>query len=135
MQSITLKSILYLDDNRVPTPPGIIHVKNYDEFVNFLKIYPVPELISFDHDLDPEHYFDASTGEPIPYDSYTEKTGLHCVRYVIENGLNLDRWAIHSFNQVGADNMRAELQKYRPHGELRLKIPFILSHPYGTKAA
>jgi hypothetical protein len=121
------KSVLYLDDLREPLLVGIDHVRNYDEFVAYLETKGMPDLISFDHDLDPEHYPIGQTDihGKINYDSYKEKTGLHCARYIIENNLPLRSWAVHSYNQVGKANIEAELRRYRPRGEMRnLQIPF-----------
>ena len=35
---MNLKSVLFLDDTRVPTLLGIARVKDYDEFVEYLTI-------------------------------------------------------------------------------------------------
>jgi hypothetical protein len=125
------RSVLYLDDVRVPTIFGIDVVQNYDQFVWFLRNNPMPELISFDHDLDITHlplFEEENTRlrEGIPYDTYTEKTGLECARFVIENQLPLLRWAVHSRNPVGRMNIERELRLYCPEGEVQgLSIPFI----------
>ena len=49
---------IYLDDERTPIYGGWIVVRNYDEFVkkiNELGLNNI-DVISFDHDLAPEHY-------------------------------------------------------------------------------
>jgi hypothetical protein len=121
------KSILFLDDMRVPLLVGVDHVWNYDEFVTYLQTHPMPEVISFDHDLALEHlplFEDHPIGK-IPYGTYKEKTGLDCARYIIENQLPLQYWAVHSFNAAGRINIEAELRRYRPQGEVRgLQIPW-----------
>lgn len=122
---MTFKSILYLDDIRKPSIFGITHVRSYDEFVAYLQNNPMPELISFDHDLSLEHYpMENISGMKIPYDTFKEKTGLHCARYIIENNLPLSYWSVHSMNVTGADNIRTELRAYCPGGEVMLKIPY-----------
>jgi hypothetical protein len=121
------ESILYLDDMRVPTVYGIDLVRSYDEFVWYLQNKPMPELISFDHDLADAHYPGEKNeaGVMIDYDAYTEKTGLHCARFIIENGLRLKYWVVHSFNVQGKINIETELREYRPHLEMRgLQIPY-----------
>ena len=120
-QRLGFRSVLYLDDVRVPLVRGVDLVRNYDEFVFYLQTHEMPEVISWDHDIAEEHYPKASEGDDatIPYDSYTEKTGLDCARYVVENSLPLELWAVHSFNPEGADNIRRILHAYRPHGEFR----------------
>jgi hypothetical protein len=127
MQSRNFESILYLDDMRVPQILGIELVRSYDEFTWYLQNKPMPELISFDHDLSFEHYpvSENRPGSVIPYDSYTDKTGYHCAQFIIENGLPLRRWAVHSFNVQGKINIEFLLRKYRPEGEVRgLMIPY-----------
>ncbi len=123
------RSILYLDDVRVPTVAGVDHVRSYAEFVAHLQAKGMPELISFDHDLAREHYPRGlnRAGEVIPYESYREATGLDCARYVIQNGLGLERWAVHSANVQGKINLERELRAYRRRGEVRgLEIPFTM---------
>ncbi len=120
-------SILYLDDVRVPSLPGVVLVRSYAEFVEYLAKVGMPELISFDHDLAREHYPVGlnRAGETIPYSGYREKTGLDCARYVTENKLPLRYWAVHSSNVQGKINIERELRRYRRLGEIRgLEIPF-----------
>lgn len=118
----TFKSVVYLDDMRQPLLLGVRWVKNYAEFVADLEKNGIPDLISFDHDLAKEHYpiFEEDTpGREIPYGTYAEKTGLHCARYIVENKLPLQHWAVHSFNPQGRANIEAELRAYHPQGEVR----------------
>jgi hypothetical protein len=128
---MTFKSVLYLDDMRVPTVFGVTVVKNYDQFVDYLQNHEMPELISFDHDLAFEHYplGENRPGVEIPYGTYTEKTGLACARYIIENKLPLQYWISHSMNAQGNINIAEELRRYRPEGELRgIQIPYRVPH-------
>jgi hypothetical protein len=114
------KSVLYLDDERVPLDRGIELVRNYEEFVAYLQTHTMPAVISWDHDIAEEHYPTEAEGDldVIPYETYKEKTGLDCARYVVENRLPLDRWTIHSLNPLGSENIRRLLRAYRPEGEL-----------------
>jgi len=129
------ESILYLDDQRVPKLRGVELVRSYAEFVQYLVDRGVPDLISFDHDLALEHYplGPNKAGQKIPYASFKEKTGLDCARYVIENGLPLKHWAVHSQNVQGKINIERELRRSRSRGERRdLYIPFEISQPEET---
>jgi hypothetical protein len=121
------KSVLWLDDNRMPLILGIDWVKNYDQFVSYLENKGIPDLICFDHDLAIEHYpvFENRPGMQVPYDSYKEKTGLHAARYIIERRLPLRQWSVHSMNVQGRINIETELRRYCPQGELRgLQLPY-----------
>lgn len=121
------KSVLYLDDMRTPLILGIDVVRSYDEFVWYVQNKPIPEFISFDHDLAFEHYpFEENRpGLSIPYDTFKEKTGYHCARFIVENQIPMQYWAVHSFNVVGRVNIERVLRTYCPGGEIRgLKIPY-----------
>src|SRR5271157_2817100 len=128
------ETILYLDDMRKPLLPNAVQVRNYEEFVRYLKTRPMPDAISFDHDLTLEHYPTYEEEEEcyrtnrINYENYSTKTGMDAVRYIIENKLPLKRWFVHSYNEVGTANMTALLMKYNPKGydpSLR-ELPFEL---------
>jgi len=135
------KSVLYLDDVRVPLILGIDVVRNYTEFVAYLQTHEMPELISLDHDLDISHcprFEDEWTWrrQGIPYETYTEKTGRECAQYIVDQGLDLQQWAVHSQNPIGGGNIRRILQRYCPWGEMpSLHIPTICdwSSVYGGK--
>jgi 8-oxo-dGTP pyrophosphatase MutT (NUDIX family) len=123
-------TVLYLDDTRKPLRPGVAWVRNYDEFVQWLSNNDMPDVVSLDHDLALEHY-PASLEEDrerntsgIPYDTYTEPTGLDAAKYIVKNKLPLKNWAVHSANPVGRYNIRQVLHAYRPDGEVFPNIPF-----------
>ncbi len=125
-------SILYLDDVRIPTSPEVTLVRNYAEFVEYLDEKGMPDLISFDHDLAMEHYpvGENKAGKKLPYSAYREETGLHCARFIIENRLPLQHWAVHSLNVQGRINIERELRRYHRRGEVRgLQIPFKVKQP------
>jgi hypothetical protein len=127
VRNLTFKSILWLDDMRMPLIFDIDWVKNYDQFVWHLQNKPMPELVCFDHDLHISHYpiSENKPGMHIPYETYKEKTGLHAARFIIENKLPLRYWSTHTFNAQGKINIQTELRRYCPQGELQdLKIPY-----------
>lgn len=119
-----LKTALYLDDLRTPKvaldgyEPFSV-VRNYDQFVSHIQTHGVPDLISFDHDLADEHMMDwhenqAKGNQHISYDTFKEKTGLDCIKWLCdtimnekENGNHVAMPAIrvHSANAVGSQNM------------------------------
>jgi len=123
------ESIVWLDDVRMPLLDGVVWVKSYEAFVRHLERRGVPELICFDHDLSQEHYprGEQDTREEIPYDRYTEKTGMAAALYVAEHQIPLQFWFVQSLNPRGRANIRRVLRAYRPEGECTtLEIPFRL---------
>lgn len=109
---------LFVDDNR--QPPLYLNrvfdvVKNYDEFVEYIETFGVPEVISFDHDLHMEHtlYFFENGGFREPPDPnnaiFTNKTGYDCAKWLLEycdaNNLNLKNIIVHSRNPLGQRNI------------------------------
>lgn len=125
-----MKKALYLDDQRTPTTtingyePWAV-VRNYDEFVAWITENGVPDLISFDHDLAEEHIEDyfkqkLSIGYQQPdYDSYKEKTGLDCARWLVEhcqeNNLQIKSVSVHSHNPVGGANIQSLINGFKRH--------------------
>lgn len=132
--------LLWLDDLRDPSEEmwrnhiaknianplryNIVWVKDYNEFTSYIKNNDMPYLVSFDHDLADEHYtperFWNNYEESKKYQesqNYSEKTGLDCARFLIEycqdnhNG-ELPNYYVHSYNPVGADNIRALLTNF-----------------------
>lgn len=70
-------------------------VKSYDEFKKYIDENGVPEIVSFDSDLEPRAYVgDYSSGN----------SGLNCLYYLIEKckelGRRLPVCYVHSFNPV-----------------------------------
>ena len=117
-----IKMNLFLDDFRNPedvflytnislylTEKWII-VRNYDEFVEIIKEKGIPNTISFDHDIGISHYNHQE--DEIPYDQFTEKTGYHCAKwlidYCIDNKKDIPKIIlIHSMNPVGTKNIES----------------------------
>ena len=115
-----LRVCLYLDDTRTATTPlPNSHpwevVRNYSEYVSWIDKNGLPDFISFDHDLGKEHMDDyfrqiLEKGYQHPdYDSYVEKTGLDCARYVVDycqkHNVPFPSCSVHSHNPVGAMNI------------------------------
>lgn len=90
---------LYLDDLRNPKSEGWDIVRSYDEFINFIDINGIPDIISFDHDL----------GED-------SKTGYDAAKWICEycftNGIPIPEWNVHSANPVGRQNITQLLENF-----------------------
>ncbi len=91
-------------------------VKNYNEFIDYIKTKGIPEIISFDHDLASEHYKYACATH-IPYNELKIKTGYHCLiwllTYCTRKNLELPEILIHTMNVTGADTMQNMIDAYR----------------------
>ena len=90
----------------------------------------MPELISFDHDLADEHYntdamYDSEDAYNKLYDSFREKTGYECAKwlidYCLDNKKKLPTFMVHSMNPVGKKNITDLLNNYRKHEPELLK--------------
>ncbi len=119
---------LFLDDVRNPNEylqdtRTWETVRSYNEFVNIIQKKGLPEFISFDHDLAMEHYpfmeQNGGLGNPhrIPYETYKEKTGYDCAKWLIEFCMKIEQplpqWQIHSMNMVGRTNIHKILSTYK----------------------
>lgn len=117
---------LFLDDMRKAPDFTWDVVRNYQEFVAYIKLHGVPDVISFDHDLGDEHYIEYTHGEnyrlttgqelPINYNKFTEKTGYDCAKWLIENGLRPKEYLVHSMNPVGVLNIKFVMDGKRDVG-------------------
>ncbi len=86
---------LYLDDERSPkTKRNWIIVRSYKQFKMIVKHLPGIEYASLDHDL----------GE--------EKSGLDCVKWLVENDIVIKDFNVHSANMVGAENIRSLMNNW-----------------------
>ena len=106
---------LFLDDERMPKNAFTytknqlyldldwVVVRNYDEFVSYIKENDMPDLISFDHDL-----------ADINYD---EKTGYDCAKWLIniciDQNINPPNYMVHSMNNVGRRNIIYLIENYK----------------------
>lgn len=103
--------LLWVDDVRNPfikedlnkNTLDIEWVRSYEEFVTWISMYGLPDIISFDHDLGVTY-----TGQ--------EKTGYDCAKYLVnfcmDNNEKLPRFVVHSANPVGRDNIMKFLLNY-----------------------
>lgn len=135
------KKLLWLDDIRNPFLDNegkvgsikeihhAIHwVLNYDQFVEYINKFGLPDIISFDHDIGedqytPEEYWDDYEKSKAYQEAqtYQDKTGMDCAKYLVEycmdNNLELPVFYVHSANPVGADNIRGLLTNFKKHYE------------------
>ena len=131
---------LYLDDLREPhasakkfpylaelyNQKDWVVVRNYAMFCREIETRfsqgETLTLISFDHDLGPEHtkyFFDNGGREnpPNPDDvNFIEKTGKDCANWLVnfceENSIELPMFYVHSANPVGSQNIKSLLLNY-----------------------
>ena len=80
-------------------------VKSYDEFVTKITKDGLPKVISFDHDLDTEHYIEGYAGLPPAYKKYKTPTGYQCLMWLMDycrkQNKPLPKCYCHSFNTHG----------------------------------
>lgn len=126
-----MKTLLFLDDQRNPflnlenKVPEPIHdwnlnwVRSYTEFCQWINFYGLPDAISFDHDLAPEHYtpeffwdnYELSKKyQDWKENTYQFKTGNDCAiwlkEYCVKNNFELPTIYVHSANPVGKDKIK-----------------------------
>lgn len=116
---------LFLDDVRVPTDvtwaniPADQHyslVRNYKEFVDLITLRGLPKFVCYDHDLADIHYGHGLNNDDIPYDSYKEKTGYDCakwlVNYCVGKNIKHPSYVVHSMNPIGKSNIESYINSY-----------------------
>jgi hypothetical protein len=120
---------LFLDDQRsvdedvkYPTSLDTLErkvAKNYKEFTEIVQKFGVPEAVSFDMDLCPEHYrIGAANGfsSLLGYERAAEKTGLDCAKFLTEyctqKKTRLNKWFVHSQNIAGGKAIRQHLTNF-----------------------
>lgn len=132
---------IYLDDVRTPLDNTWVVVRSYDEFIekiNELGLENI-ELISLDHDLGDsalrEWHTNVYHNYTLNYDNITEKTGMDCTKWLIEQWLDkkpVCNIKIHSANAIGASNMLGLINNYRHiHGLPQNCIRWIVPHTIG----
>ena len=106
---------VFLDDCRVWET-----VKDYNGFVRIIQQKGLPTFISFDHDLDWEHYpmNNAKSGKVVlKYEEYKEKTGMDCAKWLVEFCMKtnqpLPEYQVHSMNPIGKLNIQSLLESYK----------------------
>lgn len=116
---------LFLDDNRQPWDDSWDLVKTPAEFKAyikelFVKTRRLPDVVSFDHDLNQEHYSNEMYGNPEDYNKLYKKfkheTGLDLAKWLcqfcVDEGLALPHIHIHSMNPIGANNIAHTIMNY-----------------------
>lgn len=116
---------IFLDDIRyprdvnwieVPIKPWII-MRDYNNFVQYItdKGY-APSFICYDHDLGESHYGHGLNNDKIPYDTYNEKTGYDCAKWMVEfcqnKKIKHPAYVVHSMNPVGKQNIQFYVESY-----------------------
>lgn len=87
---------------RFDIPENLFIAKSYDDAVEIVESEGCPQFISFDHDLG------------------TTKTGMSFAKWLLERDMDLDgkfipedfRFTVHSANPVGAQNIKALVERY-----------------------
>lgn len=114
---------LYVDDLRQPVNYTWGVARSYKEFVDYIEKNGIPDILSLDHDLCPEHskyYFTHLKGKEdaiIDYDSFKEKTGYDCalylISYCIDNDIKLSTTVYtHSHNAIGRLNIMNAINSF-----------------------
>ena len=95
-------------------------VRCYEEFVQALDDRGIPNVVSFDHDLDEEHirhyYSVTELSGIIEYSNLKVKTGKHCAEYFVQKCKELKPEQlpdvyIHSANKYGAEEIKRVLKE------------------------
>lgn len=131
-----MKHRIYLDDVRTPIDKEWTVVRNYDEFVSTIMYVGLEniEFISLDHDLGDtamnEWRYGVTKNYAINYDNITEKTGLDCAKWLVNQWLDgkpvVDVFT-HSANAIGSANIMGYINNYRhlhhlPQNCVRVRI-------------
>ena len=92
-------------------------VRSYSQFVDYIHANGCPTIVSFDHDLHPEHYAEGFAGIEPRYDAYEEPTGYQCLQWLLEYckklNIALPKCYVHSFNDIGKRNMFELIEQYK----------------------
>jgi hypothetical protein len=131
-----MKHRIYLDDVRTPVEDGWTIVRNYDDFVSTIMYLGLDriELISLDHDLGDtamkEWHTNVYHNYTLDYNNITEKTGMDCAKWLVEQWMNGERVVdvfTHSANAIGSANIMGYINNYRhinrlPQNCVRVRI-------------
>jgi len=98
---------MYLDDIRIPAEAFDFIVRSYDEAVQIIEDYGMPNYISFDHDLG------------VDEKGVLLKSGYDLAKWIIESDLDKSikipsnfYFNVHSQNPVGKKNILSLLDNY-----------------------
>ena len=128
---------IYLDDIRTPIESDWIVVRNYDEFVDKVSSIGLSKIaiISLDHDLGDSAMKEWRTNVyhnyTLDYNNITEKTGMDCAKWLVEQWLNGEKVVpvkVHSANAVGSGNILGLINNYLhihrlPQNCVRWEVP------------
>lgn len=119
-----MKTLLWLDDIRNPNDDlwktwiiensinikeyKIIWVKDYTEFVKWITLNNIPDIICFDHDLGDDSMQPNAKWIPTGYDCTK-----WLVNYCMTNKLNIPEYRIQSANPVGANNIKCLIENFK----------------------
>ena len=116
---------LFLDDIRMPEDVTWVKlpknveweiVRDYKEFIKTIWDKGIPKFVAFDHDLSDNHYGHGLLGDDIPYDTYTEKTGYDCAKFLVNEcnklGVKHPDYVVHSMNPIGKQNIITYVESY-----------------------
>lgn len=87
----------------VKEPHVVIWVKSYNEFVEYITNYGLPDAIGFDHDL-----ADEGPNEKTGYDA-----AKFLVEYCLENNVDLPEFESQSTNPAGRENIINLLNNFK----------------------
>ena len=120
---------LFLDDVREPVQikwaddmPSleVVVARDFLEFQSIVKTRGIPEVVSFDFDLCPEHYaeFRRLEGMSVDYRTNTP-TGLDCAKWLKSfcGGEPFPKFFVHSLNPAGKRVIFRFLQAFRCKSE------------------
>jgi len=113
------QTFLYLDDIRIISPSyNPIYVRTYDEFKQYILNNGIPDIISFDHDIEPDHYLmpfeiirdspDLADMGPTGYDA-----AKWLINYCLDNDLKLNKIYVHSSNPAGSQNIISLINNFK----------------------
>ena len=117
-----MKKKIYLDDVRSPKDKSWLVVRNYEDFVKLVTEvgFENIDVISLDHDLGDtameEWHKNVYHNYELNYDNITEKTGMDCTKWMVEQWLDgkpVVDVVIHSANAIGSANMMGYINNYR----------------------
>ena len=132
-----MKKRIYLDDVRTPVEKdNWVIVRSYDEFVEKINEIGLEniDMISLDHDLGDtamaEWHKNVYKNYELNYDNITEKTGMDCAKWLVEqwlDGKEVVDVVVHSANAIGSGNMMGYINNYRhinhlPQNCIRVRI-------------
>jgi hypothetical protein len=139
------KKKIYLDDVRTPTDKDWVIARNYDEFVNLIRLNGLEniDVISLDHDLGDsamfEYYNNVKDHYQLDYSNISEKTGYDCCKFLVsvsmEKNIPLPQIYVHSANPIGSANMMGYINNYfmncrLPQTCIRVSIPHIIEDQF-----